>query len=122
MGAKEINIGNKNYYFCDDVVDVKNFHSNLLKIDKKLHENIDMYYIGYIYISVKFTDRENIHIVNPLYLINHSATVHLKEKDGEKYLIIDSTEEYEEYIMVERNCFMKKNIQELELIQMMIYL
>ena len=81
-----------------------------------------MYYIGYIYILVKFTDRENIHIVSPLYLIIHSATFHLKEKDGEKYLIIDSTEEYEEYLMVERNCFMKKFIQELELIQMMIYL
>ena len=43
----------------------------------------------------KFGDCENVHSVNPLYLIIHSATGHFKEKYGEKYLIIDSTEEYE---------------------------
>ena len=31
-----------------------------------------------------------------MYLITHSATVHFKEKNSEKYLIIDSTEKYEE--------------------------
>ena len=31
-----------------------------------------------------------------MYLIIHSATGHFKEKNGEKYLIIDSTEKYEE--------------------------
>ena len=34
--------------------------------------------------------------MNPLYLIIHSATGCFKEKNGEKYLIIDSTEKYEE--------------------------
>ena len=34
--------------------------------------------------------------MNPLYLIIHSATGYFKEKYGEKYLIIDSTEKYEE--------------------------
>ena len=34
--------------------------------------------------------------VNPLYLIIHSATGHFKEKNGEKYLIIDSTEKNKE--------------------------
>ena len=53
---------------------------------KKSNIDIDIYYI----------DCENIHSVNPLYLIIHSATGHFKEKTGEKYLIIDSTEKYEE--------------------------
>ena len=44
----------------------------------------------------KFSDYENIRCVNPLYLIIHSATDHFNEKYGEKYLIIDSTEEYED--------------------------
>ena len=70
-------------------------HSKLLKIDKKSHEDINIYYIGYITIK-KFSDYENIHKMNPLYLIIHSATGHFKEKYGEKYLIIDSTEKYEE--------------------------
>ena len=76
------------------MIDIKKFHSSLLKIDKKSHEDIDIYYIGYITIK-KFSDCKNIHSVNPLYLIIHSATCHFKEKYGEKYLIIDSTEEYE---------------------------
>ena len=43
-----------------------------------------------------FSDCENIHRVNPLYLIIHSAAGHFKDKYGEEYLIIDSTEKYEE--------------------------
>ena len=31
-----------------------------------------------------------------MYLIIHSATGYFKEKNGEKYLILDSTEKYEE--------------------------
>ena len=93
--VREISIRNQTYYFFDDMTDIRNFHSNLLKIDKKSHKNIDIYYIGYIMIK-KFSDCENIHSVNPLYLIIHSATGYFKEKNGEKYLIIDSTEKYEE--------------------------
>ena len=70
---KKINIKNKSYYFHDDMTNIKNFHSNLLKIDKKSHEDIDINYIGYIMIK-KFSDCENVHNVNPLYLIIHSAT------------------------------------------------
>ena len=92
---KEINMKNQTYYFFDDIIDIKNFHSNLLKIDKNLHKDIDIYYIGYIMIK-KFSDYENIHSVNPLYLIIHSATGHFEEKSSEKYLIIDSAEKYEE--------------------------
>ena len=44
----------------------------------------------------KFGNCENIHGVNPLYLIIHSATGHFKEKNNEKYLILDSTDKFEE--------------------------
>ena len=77
------------------MIDIKNFYSNLLKIDKKTHKDVDIYYICYITIK-KFSDCENIHSTNPLYLIIHSATGYFKEKYGEKYLIIDSTEKYKE--------------------------
>ena len=93
--VKEINLKNQSYYFFDDMVDIKTFHSNLLKIDKKLHKDIDIYYIDYITIKT-FGDSENIHSVNPLYLIIHFATGYFKVKSGEKYLIIYSTEKYEE--------------------------
>ena len=93
--VKELNIKNRTYYFFDDMIDIRNFHPNLLKIDKKSFKDIDIYYTGYITIK-KFGNCENIHSVNPLYLIIHSATGYFKEKNGEKYLIIDSTEKYEE--------------------------
>ena len=93
--VKEINIKNQIYYFFDDIIDIRNFHLNFLKIDKKSHKEFDIYYIGYITIK-KFGNCENIRSVNPLYLIIHSATGYFKEKYGEKYLIIDSTEKYEE--------------------------
>ena len=89
--VKEIDIKNRGYYFCDGMINIKNFHSNLLKIDKKLHEDIDIYYVGYFTVK-KFSDCENIHSVNLLCLIIHSATGHFKEKNGKKYLIIDSTD------------------------------
>ena len=78
------------------MIDIRNFHSNLLKTYKKSHEDIDIYYIGYIMIK-KFSDCKNINSVNSLYLIIHSATGNFKEKNGKKYLIlVDSTEKYEE--------------------------
>ena len=61
--VKEINIKNRGYYFCDDMINIKNFDSSLLKIDKKSHDDIDIYDIGYTTINT-FSDCENIHSVN----------------------------------------------------------
>ena len=66
MGSiKQINIKNRTYYFFNDMINIKNFNSNLLKIDKKSHKNIDIYYVGYIAIK-NIGDYESIHGVNPL--------------------------------------------------------
>ena len=64
--------------------------------------------------------------MNLLHLIIHSATGHFKEKNGEKYLIINLTEKDEEVfleldqtlkqLIVEKNFFIKKIMLELELI------
>ena len=62
--VKEINIKNQTYYFFDDMINIKNFHSNLLKIDKKSYKDIDIYYIGYI--TVKDSDYVKINIVQIL--------------------------------------------------------
>ena len=43
----------------------------------------------------KFSNHENIHSVNLMYIMIRSATGYFKEKNGEKYLILDSTEKYE---------------------------
>ena len=46
--VKELNIKNRTYYYFNDIIDIKNFQSNLLKIDKKQCKDIDIYYIDYI--------------------------------------------------------------------------
>ena len=82
--------------FYNDIIDLKNFEPNLLKIDKK-YKNIDIYYIGYITI-LKIDDYESIYSVNPLYLrINH-ASGYIEEKNGNKYLIFDSVDENKEVL------------------------
>ena len=45
---KEINIKNRTYYFFDNMIYIKDYDSNLLRIVKKSYKNIDIYYIGYI--------------------------------------------------------------------------
>ena len=89
------------YYYFDDMIDIKKFESNFLKINKKSHRDFDIYYIGYLTVK-KFNncnddcDYENICSVNPLYLIFHSAAGYFKKQNGEKYLILDPIEKYKE--------------------------
>ena len=126
----DLNIKNKKHYFFNDMINIKDFQSNLLKIDKKPHKDFDIYYVGYITIK-KINDCKNVYNVNPLYLIFNSATGYSKQENDEKYLILDSTEKYEEVLSEIKSeietindgekCIMKKIMTELLLIQMMIY-
>ena len=88
--VKQIEIKNRTYYFYNDMINLKNFDSNLLKIDKKHYKGINIYYIGYITIK-KIDDCENIYSVNPLYLLVNHASGYIKEKNGNKYLIFDDS-------------------------------
>ena len=49
--VKQIEINDRTYYFYNDIINLKNFESNLLKIDKKLYKVINIYYTGYITIK-----------------------------------------------------------------------
>ena len=46
--VKQIDIKKRTYYFYNDMINVKKFDSNLLKIDKKSYKDIGIYNIGYI--------------------------------------------------------------------------
>ena len=76
------------------MIDIKNYHWNLLKKEKKSHKGINIYYIGYV-TNKKFSDCE-IYSVISLYLITHSATGYFKAKNWWKYLTFDPTEKYKE--------------------------
>ena len=72
------------------MINLKNFDSIFLKIDKKHYKEINIYYTGYITIK-KTDDCENIYSVNPLYLIVNHASGCIEEKNGNKYLIFDDS-------------------------------
>ena len=78
--VKEINIKNRKYYFFDDMINIKDFDSSILKIDQKSYKNIDIYYIGYI--TMKDSDYVKINSVNPLYLIIGEIDRYIEEKNG----------------------------------------
>ena len=98
MGTvKQINIKNRTYYFYNDIIDIENFDSSLLKLDKKSYKDIGIYNIGYITIK-KIDDYENIYSVNPLYLTIAHASGYIEEKGVNKYLVFDSTDENKELL------------------------
>ena len=85
--VKQINIKNRTYYFYNDIINLKNVESKLLKIDKKSYKNIGIYNIGYITIK-KIDDCENIYSVNPLYLRVDHAKEYIEEKGVNKYFFL----------------------------------
>ena len=48
---KQINIKNRTYCFFNDMINIKDFDSSLLKIDKKSYQNIGIYNMRYITIK-----------------------------------------------------------------------
>ena len=100
--VKQTETKNRTCYFYNDIINIEEFDSNLLKIDKKSYKDIDIYYIGYITIK-KIDDCENIYSVNPLYLIIGKVDGHIEcnsvqKNNGNKYLVFDSTDENKEVL------------------------
>ena len=60
------------------MINITNFDPNLLKIDKKLYKNTNIYYIGYI--TMKDSDFVKINSVNPFYLIIDKVNGHFEKK------------------------------------------
>ena len=44
--VKQINIKSQTYYFYNDIINIKNFDTRLLKIDKKSYKDIGIYKNG----------------------------------------------------------------------------
>ena len=49
--VKDIDIKNHTHYFFNDIINIKDFDPNNIKIDEKLFKNILIYYIGYVMIK-----------------------------------------------------------------------
>ena len=95
MGVvKQIDIKNRTYYFYNDMINIKKFDSNLLKIDKK-----SLVFRTLNILQLKKTDDyENICSVIPLYLIIAHASGYIEEKGVNEYLVFDPTDENKELL------------------------
>ena len=51
MSVKDINIKNQTYYFFNNIMDIKDFDPNNIRIYKKSQKNILIYYIAYVMIK-----------------------------------------------------------------------
>ena len=81
--AKQVSI-KKNKCSTVDINDLDPFLSD---IEKKSSKGFNIYYINYI--------QENLNSSNSLPIKINSTTGYFKEKNDEKYLILDSKKEYE---------------------------
>ena len=61
---KDTDVKNHTYYFFDDIIDIRSFDANKIKIDEKSYKNILIYYIGYV--TIKELKYVKINSVNPL--------------------------------------------------------
>ena len=66
------------------------FWIKLVENSQKHYKGIDIYYIRYIAIK-KIVDCQNIHSVNPLYLLFNYASGCIEETNGNKYFIFDDS-------------------------------
>ena len=92
---RQINIKNRTYYFYNNLINLKDFDTSLLKVDKKHYKEIDVYYIGYVTFK-EITNCDNINSVNPLYWTIDKMIGHFEEKSENKYLVLDDVNERKE--------------------------
>ena len=72
---KQINIKNRTYYFFNDMSNIEELDSYLLKI----YKNIDIYLIGYITIKC-ISDYNSINSGSPLYFIIDEVDGYIEQK------------------------------------------
>ena len=92
--VKDIDVKNRTYCFFNDIINIKKFDSNDIKIDENSYKDIFIYYIGYV--MIKDSKYVKINSVNPLYLIFRKVNGYFEEINGNKYLTLVPTNESKE--------------------------
>ena len=93
---KGTDIKNHRYYFFDDIINIKNFDPNNIKIDGKSYQNILIYYIEYV--TIKDSKYMKMNSVNHLYLIFSKVNGYFEEVNVKKYLTLVPANESKEKI------------------------
>ena len=97
MVRKQMNIKNRTYYFYNDLINIKDFHARLLKLDKKTSMSLGIYYIGYVTKKPEY----EVDSVNPLYLVINRIDGFFEEKECEK---VPRSSEWNKNCVIKINC------------------
>ena len=92
--TKQMNIKNKTYRSYNDLINLFDFDSNMLKLDRKTFRDINIYYIGYVAKKEEY----KINSVNPLYLLIYKKDGFIEEKRENRYLNIAFTDNNDEVL------------------------
>ena len=92
--VKDLDVECRTYHFFNDMINMKSFDANHIKIDKKSSKNILNLYVGYV--TIKNVKYVKINRVNSLYLIFGKVDGYFKEINGKKYLSLVTTNESKE--------------------------
>ena len=77
-----MNIKNWTYYFYNDLINIKDFHARLLKLNKETSMSLGIYYIGHVTKNPEY----EVDSVNPLYLVINRIAGFIEEKERDKVL------------------------------------
>ena len=106
---KNIDLRNRTCYFFDDIINIKNFDLNNIKIDENSYKDILIYYIGYV--TIKIVKYKKMNSVNPSYLVFIKVNGYFDEINKNKYLTLFPTNESKELIKKNmKNCAVKSEI------------
>ena len=94
--VKDIDTKSCTYYFINNIINIKNFDPNDIKIDEKSYKNIFIYYNGYV--TIKNLKYVQISSVNPSYLIFSNVKGYFEEINKSKYLTLAPFNESKEKI------------------------
>ena len=96
MVVKHLKFNNKTYLY-NELINIKNFDPNLLRLRKNESANCDMLSTGYITVK-SVHGYEDINNVNPLYLMITYVNAYIEEYNGQKYLNFALTDNNSDFL------------------------
>ena len=94
--VKDISMKSHIYYFFDDIINIKEFDPNNIKLRENSYKNILIYYIAYV--TIKDSKYVKINSVNPLYLMFNKMNGYFEEINGNNYLTLFATNDSKDRI------------------------
>ena len=84
---RQVNIKNRQNYFFNSMINIKNLDPNLLSIDQISFKNAD-----FVIYHIEYITMESLVGENSFYLIFNNVNAYIEENNEDKYLIFASTE------------------------------